>query len=75
MKASNAKDAEEWASAMKAAADFTDDSGTAAPPAETPAAAETVRARTVFVACDGAVVVVCALHLLTAATLLLIHCC
>jgi hypothetical protein len=74
MKASNAKDAEEWASVMKAAAaaDFTDDSGTAAPPANTPAgfkepaAAETVRARTMFVACAGAVVVVCALHL---------HCC
>jgi hypothetical protein len=40
-----------------------------------PSTVETVRARTVFVACAGAVVVVCALHLLTADTLLLIHCC
>jgi hypothetical protein len=45
-----------------------------------PSAVETVRARTVFVVCAGAVVVVCALWLhcccYTAAdTLLLIHCC
>jgi hypothetical protein len=40
-----------------------------------PSTVEMVRARTVFVACAGAVVIVCALHLLTADTLLPIHCC